>query len=850
MTTTAPGHTEGASLAALTHPPARSRLGAVIAFAGVGLLMQGVADALARNGDTSTGLALFLLGMALLFGVCAWRLTGAPAGPNERLLTSLVLGLGLLASYLMRYPLLLTQYDELQHRATLSHLFSSHALFPTNSLLVVSPYYPGLELATAATRWLTGLPLTVDCVIVLIAVRVLLVLAVFLVVERACGSARAGGVGALVYMANPAFYAFDSMYAYETMALALGAATIYLLFVSIDRARPDTGRLFVLALCTIAAVLVTHHLTGWLTVGFVVVWAIGLALRSLRGETPALRIRRRAQARLVVIAAAVGVMLGTAWTLFVGSRLTEYLSPIFSAAYSDIISTLGNFHGSRRLFVSASGGVSPTWDIALLVASAIAWCLILVPSLYEVVFKRSVRGGALRYLPAVIAATYPLLLLANYAPGSKAVAGRATEFTFFGVAVVVGAWVAGRIVKGPRWPERLATIAVAILCAVGSLLFGIGPIAGVLPGPYQVGGDQLSLGSPSLAVAHWADMNIPAGTNVAADRDNGVLLNAIAGVNPVTPEANGVNAESLYFDRKITPYDLSLLRQADIRYVFVDDRLTQGSPLYGVDVAAGEPQTRLTLEQLNKFASYPGVRRVYDNGPIKVYDVAALLRPSERSVPTNPPDGAVGSGVDVGVFLLALVVAALWVLRLLRLGLPRRARPRLVVCTLVMALLLAIGGAFVVRVIHVPPEAAAVTILVVLAGLSFWPPAEKTQRVTEPRRILPSRTQVLLGLAGGALLLGGAWVATVASQKEWTPPPELALVSGARGHPVAQVQLGSAGPIAAEVLVSHDGRLVWGKDIAKTTTAQHVELPAIARARGSRVALVSNGKALRIVGYL
>ena len=157
-------------------------------------------------------------------------------------------------------------------------------MFPTNSLLVVSPYYPGLELATAATRWLTGLPLTVDCVIVLIAVRILLVLAVFLVVERACGSARAGGVGALVYMANPAFYAFDSMYAYETMALALGAATVYLLFVSIDRARPDTGRLFVLALCTIAAVVVTHHLTGWLTVGFVVVWAIGLALRSQRTE--------------------------------------------------------------------------------------------------------------------------------------------------------------------------------------------------------------------------------------------------------------------------------------------------------------------------------------------------------------------------------------------------------------------------------------------------------------------------------------------------------------------------------------------------------------------------------------
>ncbi|HXY28300.1 MAG TPA: hypothetical protein VEH82_08460, partial [Acidimicrobiales bacterium] len=627
MRTIEAGQTELTPLVSVADPRGRSRLGAVIALAGAGLLMQGVADALARNGDSSTALRLFVAGMALLFGACAWRLTGAPARRNERLLVSLVLGLGLLASYLMRYPLLLTSFDELQHRATLSHLLSSRALFPANTLLPVSPYYSGLELVTAATRSLTGLPLTVDQVIVLTAVRVLLVLAVFLVVERVCGSARAGGVGALVYMANPQFYAFDSMYAYETMALALAAAAVYLLFASVDRARPGMGRLFVLALCTVAAAVVTHHLTGWITVGFVVAWAVGLALsaRFRRSGTPALRTRWWAQARVVGVAAAISVVLGAAWTQFVGSRLTSYVGPIFSAAYSDIASALGNLHGNRQFFHSASGGVTPTWDIVLILGSAAAWCLILVPSLYGVAFKRSVRGGPLRYLPAVIAATYPLLLLANVSSSSKAVAGRATEFTFFGVAVVVGAWVARRIARGPRWPERLATIAVGTLCGVGSLLFGIGPIVAVLPGAYQVGADEHSLGSPSLAVAHWADMNIPAGTHVAADRDNGDLLNAIAGVDPVTPEAGLVNPETLYFDHRLTPYDISLIRRADIRYVFVDDRLAQGLPLYGVYVADGEPQTRLTLEQLNKFDSYPGIRRVYDNGPIKVYDVSALL---------------------------------------------------------------------------------------------------------------------------------------------------------------------------------------------------------------------------------
>ena len=72
---------------------------------------------------------------------------------------ALVLGLGLLASYAMRYPLLLASFDGLDHEASLAHLLNSHAVFPVNTLLPVSPYYPGLELATASTRWLTRSPL-------------------------------------------------------------------------------------------------------------------------------------------------------------------------------------------------------------------------------------------------------------------------------------------------------------------------------------------------------------------------------------------------------------------------------------------------------------------------------------------------------------------------------------------------------------------------------------------------------------------------------------------------------------------------------------------------------------------
>ncbi len=725
----------------------------------------------------------------------------------------------------------------------------------------------------------------------------------------------------LVYAAGPQFYGFDSQYAYESLALAFGAAVVYLLLVSIDAPRPRKGGLFALALSCVAAVVITHHVTGWLTVGFLVVWAGALYLttRSRRYRAPDVgeqsvisedrrtvqvstvsgheqRSRRSGQARIIGIAAAVGLVVGGAWTALVGRRLIDYVGPVFAAASDNINQLLGNLHGNRQLFKNAAGGGSPKWEILLILASSVCFCLILVPSLYSVIFKRSVRGGALRYLPAVIAATYPISVLANVSSYSKLVAERADTFIFFGVAVVVGAWLAGRISRRRRMLERIATIAVATVCFLGSLLFGAGPLATLLPGPYRVGADELSLGSPSLAVAHWADTHLPAGSHVAADRDNAALLNAIGGVVPVTAEGGLVNPASLFFDRRLSPFDISLIRQADIRYVVVDDRLAEGLPLYGIYVAYGEPHARLTLEELNKFSSYRGIKRIYDNGPIQVYDLSRLFPTSPQAAPAGAPVG--GSGLDVGAFVLFVLVAVLWMLRLRRRTEPFRHVEHLAVCGLVGALVVGVFGAFLVRLTRAPPDAVAFAVLLVLLALSLRPKAWHLSELTnlrrrsdqppetppflprvvdgphaqrdttawdtlstatttsprhavsptgEPGRTRRSRRQVVLGCLGLALFALGASLATVAALKEWTPPPELSVVSGTTGRPAVEVQLGSAGPIAAELQVRNAGRTVWRSGLARTTAAQRVDLPARVLDDDSRVSLVADGHTLRVV---
>src|SRR5215469_6734378 len=440
----------------------RSRLGSVIAIVGFGLLMLGVGDALGRTGHQSLVVPLFLAGLTFIVAPCAWRLTGTTATRNERVWVSVVLGLGLLAAYVFRSPLIFDNFDELAHGATLTRLLDSRALFQPNPILPVSPFYPGIELVTIAARWLTDLPLLIDQMVVLVLARIVVILCVFLIVERACHSSRAGGIGVLVYAANPEFYSLGAQYGYQTLALAFAVAAVYLLLVTIDASRPKRWRLFALALISIAGMVVSHHVTAWLTIGFLVVWAAGLRFIIDPPGRPAILAKQ--QSRIVGVAALVGVVLVGVWTAFLGPVLTRYIGPILQAGDRGVTAMLSDLHGDRKLFQNSAGGGTPYWESALILAAAVFLCLIILISLYAVIWKKSIRGGGLRYLPAAIAATYPLAVLSNISSSAKEIGSRTTTFIFFAVAVVVAAWMVGRLSRR-RWViERTATIGVAVVC--------------------------------------------------------------------------------------------------------------------------------------------------------------------------------------------------------------------------------------------------------------------------------------------------------------------------------------------------------------------------------------------------
>ena len=177
--------------------------------------------------------------------------------------------------------------------------------------------------------------------------------------------------GVLVYAAGPEFYSLGAQYGYQTLALSFSVAAVYLLFVSIDAAATERGRLFALALVSIAAMVVSHHVTAWLTVAFLVAWAVGLRVTN-GSSSPAGPSESGPGARLDRVPPQAGIdlrggngvgtgavpdrrarcslrlVLAGAWIAVVGHMLTSYVGPLIQEGFDSALEMVGQFHGNRK----------------------------------------------------------------------------------------------------------------------------------------------------------------------------------------------------------------------------------------------------------------------------------------------------------------------------------------------------------------------------------------------------------------------------------------------------------------------------------------------------------------------
>jgi hypothetical protein len=252
-----------------------------------GLALVTLADAMSRSGRTE-GQALLWIGIALIVAPTAWRVTTSSATRGERILLVVLVGLALYAIKVVHDPFAFTFADEFVHQHNANEILRTGSLFNGNSILPITPLYPGLEALTAGVASTTGMTTFGAGLIVIAASRVIMMLAIYFLIESLSSSTRAGAIGALFYAAGPNFLFFSAQFSYESLALPLSASVLFMLVAmrSSEDARTSFGW-GALALLTVPAVVVTHHVSAYiLTLALVGTSGVSVFLSSYRTRHP------------------------------------------------------------------------------------------------------------------------------------------------------------------------------------------------------------------------------------------------------------------------------------------------------------------------------------------------------------------------------------------------------------------------------------------------------------------------------------------------------------------------------------------------------------------------------------
>jgi hypothetical protein len=372
-------------------------------------------------------------------------------------------------------------------------------------------------------------------------------------------------------------------------------------------------------------VTVTHHMTSFALLAFLLVWTAIVAV--LRWRRPVAHV----EARGPILPAALMAVAVAAWFVGVAGAVTvEELGGVFSRAFDSVFDLILGNSGSKPIFSGASQD-EHFLARALGIESVIPM-LILVPLALLKTWRDRERDP-LRLALAAVATLYPLSLALRLTLASSETSQRASEFVFVGVG-----FVGALLIAEWSWLSRRPTALrrSAALAAIAALTFLGGFVIGELqatrqPGPYLVGAEDRSVTPQGLAAAGFAAEFLDPESRIHVDRTNSILLGSFGGVNPIFGKYGETSIPRVLFSEIFDEANRRVVHGQSLSYLVVDTRLSRDVPLIGYYVESDEPQafTRtlpVSRDALEKFTSVPAISRIYANGPIAIYDTSVLLR--------------------------------------------------------------------------------------------------------------------------------------------------------------------------------------------------------------------------------
>jgi hypothetical protein len=563
---------------------------------------------------------IFWAGMVLAYLAVAWR---AVSGRHA------VLWLGLLGLFTVLPTFWVSQggpsgFDATAQFALLRNIISAGRPFQYAPLLPIGTFYPGLQSATAAIHWLTGLSLWDSALILIAVVHCLLPVQVYYIARALTVPHRWAATAGVVYAANPSFVYFDTQFSYESVAilLMLTIVRLYVEALAAERSGGPTWRQRLPALLLIAVIsfglVVTHHLTS--LTGIVLLLTGALFLKPMSGLADRKGGWRRLFVRwmpVLTLATCLGL-----WVVFVAPSTVDYLFPHVSGTASQLVALItgSNASGASRTIFSHS--TSPGYEqVAAIVAPVIVAVALLFAGL-RWLHKPSLRSNFLWsfVLTAVYLVTIPLTLISDGAEPAH----RSWASTYLGVALLPAAIVTlFELDKRRPWLRRAAATAGAAMLAVvfvGNIAVDAPPNTR-FPGPYQFGSDARSVTPETLRFAHWVEAHLRPGAHVVTDRFTALALTAHADAFTPLPE-NSLPIESIWYDPGPPARALmSAMERRGDDYLAVDVRdaqypTAQGPPLF----YTGEPN-RVPLQNITRLAQWPWLRLVYSSQHYRLYKV-------------------------------------------------------------------------------------------------------------------------------------------------------------------------------------------------------------------------------------
>jgi len=582
-------------------------LAPILLATGLGLLVCSLANTLSRAALEPTPL-LFWAGILLLAVPIFHRLTAEEASAPERLALVCLLGLSLYCVKVFRDAPTFTFSDELVHAFNANQISAHHHLFRENPILDVTPSFPGLEGAASALMKMTGASSFVAGVVLIGVARLVLIASLFLLFHRVSGSARVAGLGAAIYTGNFNFLYWGAQFSYESLALPLLLLTMMALAEREAAPKQALRAWAAPVLLAMTAIVVTHHLTSYAT-------AVTLAALSLAYWY----VHRTWQRRNPWPFAVFGALLALAWLIAVASSTVGYLSPVINNAVNAVVHTIVGEDAPRGLFESASPTIPPT-PLGAKAFSFLAVALLAagLPFGLRELWRRF-RRQPFAILFGIAAVAFFGTLALRLTPPAWETGNRLSEFLFIGLAFVLGCacvWALSRRLAGAATRPLIAAAIAVVL--VGGSISGW-PWDSLLAQPMQISTEGRTVSSPPLALAEWAQHEVPEGRFAAATADAGLLLvpggkTAFAGTSP--------DVEDLLDEEKLVGWELPLLRRNGIRYIAVDRREIASDTLRGYYFAKrGEELQLRSKSVVSKFNPLPGVSRVYTNGLITVFEL-------------------------------------------------------------------------------------------------------------------------------------------------------------------------------------------------------------------------------------